>query len=312
MEVKATVQDTPVKLTQADTWLANTTAKAADIAARYPPCEVKSTEDYRDIKRSRAALRKEIAAIETDRKLMTSAIEDAISAFKAQAKQALEPLTEIDEAYKQAVDMWEKTIIEYRKRDLELFYEELAPALALPLDGAGAPLVPFRTLWAKFAPTEKWQNMSTGQEAAKQSLEKVVQLLADGEKRIDEKQDLTQDEREEFKSIFFATLDYHMALDKFDAAKKQRQATKALEEARAKINTHTRMTPQEIEELTGRPAPVIHPVQETPANAAWAFCGYCSEHQAEALIDAAKRLGISRIKTFPTGGRKFKLTEVKA
>lgn len=228
IEVQAEVIEPPTVLTDGDKWLAEARGKAATIAAQYQPHDITNEADYKDAKSARAMLRKEIAAIDSDRKSMTSTLENAISRFKAHAAEAIGELTTLEAAYKSNItdyeDRWEST----RRATLQEEYETYAPDIALPLDGQQTALVPFELLLKRFGTEGKWLNRSTNERAAVEHLRKCIDLVANDIKKINATE-MNDRERVEVKSDYFSTLEFANTMSAMIQRRIQRDKTEQLE-----------------------------------------------------------------------------------
>lgn len=147
-EVRPEVIDAPEVISGADRWLAEQRAKVAEIAEEYRPHEITSGEDYRESKRARAQARKAIKAVEDARRQQVGAIKDAVRDFEAQVRDLLEPLSSVDADYKAALAEWERLAVDSRTQEVAAWYAET--------QGDVARLVPFDTVWARYAHAEKW------------------------------------------------------------------------------------------------------------------------------------------------------------
>ena len=230
-EVEAEVIDTPTISTDADRWLARAASEAERIASEYRPHEITSGKDYRESKSARAQARKEMAAIDAERKSMTKDIEATIKRFRDGAKEALAPLTDIDASYKREIDAWESHVIDTRRAEMREEYEDGAPDIALPQGDDDAALVPFDRLWDAYAATEKWGNVGTNDERAKARMWEIVRGIAERERRIDA-MPYGDADKVSLKAEFFATLDLDSALAHVQDAIAQRERMEALEAER--------------------------------------------------------------------------------
>ena len=161
-EVDAEVIDVPEVISGADRWLAVQRAKVAEIAGEYVPHEITTGDDYRDSKRARSQARKEIKAVEDARRAQVGAIKDAVRDFEASVRDLLLPLKDVDAGYKEALDGWEGMVIESRTDSVREWYEDT--------QGDVATLVPFATIWARFADAGKWGLYGTNEVAIQEGL----------------------------------------------------------------------------------------------------------------------------------------------
>lgn len=170
IEASAEVIDSPATLGEADRWLAAASGKVEAARAEWTPFAVETAEQYRDSKRCRAALRQEIAAIDSERKGMTRDVERAVKAFKDRAAGILAPLKEADEAFKENQSAYEERVVGDRLADMRADYEAEWPDLAAVLG--------FDSLEARYGDEGKWRVMSTSRKAAAESLAKACEDVA--------------------------------------------------------------------------------------------------------------------------------------
>lgn len=170
IEASAEVIEAPATLGEADRWLAAASGKVEAARAEWTPFAVETAEQYRDSKRCRAALRQEIAAIDSERKGMTRDVERAVKAFKDRAAGILAPLKEADEAFKANQSAYEERVVGDRLADMRSDYEAEWPDLAAVLG--------FDSLEARYGDEGKWRAMSTSRKAAAESLAKACEDVA--------------------------------------------------------------------------------------------------------------------------------------
>lgn len=295
IEVKAEVIEPPAVLTDGDKWLAEARSKAATIAAQYQPHDITNEADYKDAKSARAMLRKEIEAIDSDRKSMTSTLENAINRFKAHAAEAIGELTALESAYKSNItdyeDRWEST----RRTTLQEEYETYAPDIALPLDGQQTALVPFELLLKRFGTEGKWLNRSTNERAAVEHLRKCIDRVANDIKNINATE-MDDRERVEVKGDYFSTLEFENTMSAMIQRRIQRDKTEQLEreqqeriaaEAAARQQEQQQVAPQPTQTATEpqeepQPVPtteeVITFIVDVPAASKTAFINFCKQN----------------------------------
>ena len=170
IEASAEVIEAPATLGEADRWLAAASGKVEAARAEWTPFAVETAEQYRDSKRCRAALRQEIAAIDSERKGMTRDVERAVKAFMDRAAGILAPLKEADEAFKANQSAYEERVVGDRLADMRADYEAEWPDLAAVLG--------FDSLEARYGDEGKWRAMSTSRKAAAESLAKACEDVA--------------------------------------------------------------------------------------------------------------------------------------
>jgi hypothetical protein len=239
-EVEAEVIDAPAMLSGADRWLATERARVAEIAKEYQPHQIDSYEDHDQSKRDRAAARKAIKRVEDERRAQVGAIKDAVRDFEGQVRDLLKPLSEIDEGYREAIESFERTDADTRNQKLEAWYQET--------QGDVARLVPFATLWARYATQYKWANYSK-KYAAQQA--EVQQAVAEMEHDLATIESLanTPQERADVKSEYLRTLDLSAALrSAADAAERRERMARVEREREERVAEAERMARESQQE----------------------------------------------------------------
>lgn len=212
-------------LSKAEQWLAGARDRVSELAAQYRvPEEIADERSYRDAKASRAAVRKDAAELDSERKRMTREMDDALKRFRTDVKGVLEPLTELDAAYRAALDEYEARWGAQRRAELQEAYDEYAPDLV--------PLVPLDRLVTRYGSErgKGWLMRSTNVEAAKAGLRGAIDSVAAGEQTLEAAVD--PDDLEGAKADYFATLDLGRAISDAQARAAQRERVRRLEEER--------------------------------------------------------------------------------
>lgn len=282
IEVEATPIDVDLtKLSKAEEWLAQANKRAKLLAEQYKPHPIVGAQDYKDSKQARADARKDIAAIEAERKSMTDQIERQVRDFKDGAKKALEPLAAIDDGYATEIHAYEEQLRSNRRAELEQEYGDFAPGLV--------PLVPFDLILQRYGneANKKWLNMSTNEVAAKQMLYDAVEAIGKGEQSITSL--VPEEDQEEVKAFYFRTLDLNMALAEANKLKEQRERVRQLEAERAMYEAQAMVEPD--------PQPVVEtsapPQVEYPVTAPWVIAvPSATREQMQMVADFMRANGI--------------------
>ena len=253
-EVTPEVIDVPEVISGADRWLAEQRAKVAEIAKEYVPHEITSGEDYRDSKRARAQARKAIKAVEDARRQQVGAIKDAVRDFEAQVRDLLGPLSGVDADYKAALAEWERLTIESRTQEVAAWYAET--------QGDVAQLVPFETIWQRYAHSEKWDLYGANLVQIEHDVAGVVESI---------EQDLAtlnsapyeQEDKANVKAEYLRTLDLSGALRSADEARRRRERMAEVERQRAERMAEAEMMAASVAE-TPESAPIAEDATERP------------------------------------------------
>lgn len=212
-------------LSKAELWLAGARERVATLAEQYRvPDEITTDRAFKDAKASRASVRKDAKELDDERKRMTREMDDALKRFRDDVKGVLEPLTDLDAAYKEALDAYEERWGQQRRQDLQEAYDEYAPDLV--------PLVPLDRLIARYGSErgKGWLNRSTNVEAAKAGLRGSIDAVAAGEKTLEASVD--PEDLEAAKADYFSALDLGQAIQAAHSRAEQRERVRRLEEER--------------------------------------------------------------------------------
>lgn len=224
--VEATVmEDALSPMAKSEQWLARARDRVTELAAQYRvPESIETDRDYKDAKSSRTAVRKDVRDLDDERKRMTRELDDALKRFRGEVKGVLQPLTDIDVAYKEAIDDYERRWGQQRRTELEQAYEEYAPDLM--------DLVPLDRLVLRYGSESGrgWLNRSTNVEAAKADMRAAIDAIAQGEQTIE--RSVAEEDLEVAKAHFFSTLDLGQAIQAAQARADQRERVRRLEEER--------------------------------------------------------------------------------
>lgn len=291
-EVVATPIDPPELLGEARRWLADARLRVATVAGEYGARPVDRPGEYQQEKRERSALRKEIAAIEDERRGMTRSVKEAIKVFEAGARDVLAPLVAIDGEYKDALDEWDRKCDALRRERLGEAYAEYAPDLV--------PLVPFDRLSEKFSKEGKWYLRSTDEGKALMSLRSCVAAVAKGEQTIASLDWLTDEERADLKAEYFSTLDLSQSLRSAQQRAEQRRRVDELEQARAAREAAVAAPQPEPEpqpvteqpEATAAPAPAALTAPEGDGRREYRFILRLNDDELGQFMAALRELGL--------------------
>lgn len=233
IDAEATVIDTDITaLSASQEWLAQINERAELLAEQYKPHDITGEQDYKDSKKARADANREIKAIEQERMNMTAAIKRAVREFEDGTKRAIEPLTLIVRQYDEKRDAYETRWTNERIAAIREAYEDFAPDIALPQEGAEEALVPFHRLLGRYGNEKKtgWTLRSVGEAKAIEAMQAAVEEIAKAEKTIDSM--VEEAYREGAKARYFRTLDLQATLNEEAEAKAQRERVARLERER--------------------------------------------------------------------------------
>lgn len=241
-QVEATTIDAELGiLSRSEKWLADARGRVAALAAQYPaPAEIADEHAYSAAKSNRTSVRKDASQLDGERKAMTREMDDALARFRSDVKDVLLPLTQLDAAYKEALDAYEKRWAQARTEELRALYEEYAPDLM--------PLVPMERMLA-LRGSEKgkaWLARGTNIMAAKAALKAAIDQVAADEQTLADSVD--PEDLEAAKADLFTTLDLGSALRTARARADQRERVRRLEEERRRREEEQRRIEAEMAE----------------------------------------------------------------
>lgn len=256
-EVTPEVIDVPEVISGADKWLAEQRAKVAEIAKEYVPHEITSGEDYRESKRARTQARKAIKAVEDARSHQVGAIKDAVRDFEAQVRDLLTPLSGVDADYKAALAEWKRLTIESRTQEVAAWYADT--------QGDVAHLVPFETIWQRYAHAEKWDLYGANLVQIEQDVAGIVESIEQDLATLDSAPYEPED-KANVKTEYLRTLDLSGALRSADEARRRRERMAEVERQRAeRMAEAERMAARAAE--TPESAPIATDATERPVTA---------------------------------------------
>lgn len=233
IEAEATIIEEDISpLSGLDALIGEIAAEAENIAKEYLPHDIKDEADFKQSKRERTGARKSIAALKARYADKMGAIKDAVAEADFRMKSAIDPLDAIDRGYKAKVDEYTERWVNQRIATLREAYEDFAPDIALPQEGAEKALVPFHRLLGRYG-NEKgkaWTLRNTNEIAAIEAMQAAVEEIAKAEKTIDSM--VEEAYREGAKARYFRTLDLQATLNEEAEAKAQRERVARLERER--------------------------------------------------------------------------------
>lgn len=296
-------------LTGADRWLASVSERVAKTAGEYGLYDISNADEYRQAKRERAAVRRDIAEVDAERRSLTRSIEDAVRDFRDRAKDVLLPLTELDDGYKAKIDAYEDDVLRRRRRELEEFYSTAAPFMA---DGTGSPLVSFDLIARSYGNGQlgrKWFNMSTSADDARGQLVRALEDIREREAAI--RESVEPSKVDMARSIFFDTLDVAGTIVEVNRRSEQERRLAELDREREELlkwqeEAMRQAEPEPTEPEPSEPEPSETELSEEQA-CEWVFAGYGTKEQAIAFASWCNANGVSRHVERSANGRQFRL-----
>ena len=228
IEVEATPVDTDIEPSTLIDRAVAAAEKTVEKWGEYSPRVPETLEDYRQVKRERAALRRDVASITDTRKSIFSELKAAIREGESRFAGFIDRGKALDADYKRGIDEYERGVVSRNMADLNAYYSELAPFLV--------DLVPLASISSKWGKFDKWASATANLERMREQLEAHVAEIADNELVIDGL-GLGPEETRRLKEIYFQTLDLAAAQRQLQNEREQRERLRALEEKRASSKT---------------------------------------------------------------------------
>lgn len=271
IEVKPEVIDAPARRTAIDD-LVERAARLEDAINRgdtYGPHEITSAADYKQSKNERKALRKDIKAITDERASLFRRVEEQ----KQRIHDALVPANEADEEYKRRIAEWERTCVDSRTQEVAAWYAET--------QGDVAAMVPFETVWARYAHAEKWDLYGANLVAIEGEVAEIVEHVISRDLETIGGMGYEPQDAEALRAEYLRTLDFDGSCRRIQALREQRDRMAEAERARRERMaaeagpgpvTDATEGPQEAASAPEEPAPGQAPTASATGRAA-AACG---------------------------------------
>lgn len=257
-EVTPEVIDVPEVIGGADRWLAEQRARVAEAAAEYVPHEITSAEDYRESKRARTQARKAIREVEDARRAQVGAIRDAVRGFEAQVRDLLAPLAGVDDAYRSALAEWERTCVDSRTQEVAAWYAET--------QGDVAAMVPFETVWQRYAHREKWDLYGANLVAIEGEVAEIAEHVIPRDLETIAGMGYEPRDAEYLRAEYLRTLDLEGSCRRIQALREQRDRMAEAERARRERMAEAEPMPAK-DAPTGRQEAASAPETPAPAQA---------------------------------------------
>ena len=170
------------------------------------PADVESMS-YADVRRCEREVSSAIRAADELRRKLNRDYKVPLDVAKRRYDELMGPVIALHGLYRERRIAFDEAAKEGKRREIARRYEEMAPYLALPLDGQDEPLVPFGRIFDRFG--SKWLNKGTALQNIETELVFIVQRIAEGEARLD---GMELAHATEAKAVYWQTLDYDAAV----------------------------------------------------------------------------------------------------
>ena len=165
------------------------------------------TMPYADVRRCEREVSSVVRAADELRRKLNRDYKVPLDVAKKRYDELMAPVIALHGLFKERRIALDEAAKEEKKLAIAQRYEEMAPFLAIPLEGQDEALVPFERIFERFG--SKWLNKGTSLLDVEQELMLIVQRIADGEARLD---GLELRHATEAKAVYWQTLEYDAAV----------------------------------------------------------------------------------------------------
>lgn len=251
--------------------------------AEYGVEPIHEEGQYAQAKRDRTALRKMISGIDAERKKVKEAYTAPLAEFEQRVKDILEPAKLLENRMKDAIGAYEEDWRDARRKVLRDAYADYAPAIALPLEGQDAPLVPFDRI-----EDASWLKRDLSEGKAVEAMRAKVDGIAEGEALI---ASLSLPKETEAKAEYFRTLDAQAAISHAQELQAAEDRAHALERQRKEQEAAQAQEPVP-QPAQAAPEPAREPQQmRIRVESLYVFYDMTDEQKKD-LVAACRRMGI--------------------
>lgn len=223
-EVEAKILETDLAdPTKYDRWIAGIREEVQGQLSNFGPHEITSVDDYKQSGNERKAARAIINKWDGQRKEATARYRKLLSDIKDDVDAALQPLKDADAGYKAARDEWERLTVDSRTQEVAAWYAET--------QGDVAAMVPFETVWARYAHAEKWDLYGANLVQVEQGVAGVVESIEQDMRTLDSAP-YAEEDKANVKAEYLRTLDLSGALRSADEARRRRERMAEVERQR--------------------------------------------------------------------------------
>ena len=249
---------------------------------KYAVCSVEDDAAWKQLKRDRADLNRLISHVDEARKFAKKEYMRPVEEFEVAIRTVLAPAKELEGRMGAEVNAYDERWKEMKRAFIRQRYEEYAPAIALPQNGAREPLVDYSRI-----ENPKWLDRKWNEIAAVQAMEDIVDGIAEKESRLNE---LNLPYPVEARMEFFRTLDIDAAIRLSQQMEERAAAVRAIDEVRRSQEAAQATESQEVWEV---PAGTIEEPQTAPEEAYEAIVEcFMTVAQARKLVEWMRCEGI--------------------
>lgn len=215
--------------------------------------------DYSVAKNFATSLNKDIAEVDGLRKKLKSDFTQPMTDTEAKIKAFMRPVVELQAKYKAQQTLAEDIEKAAKLDDLRSYYEELAPFIALPLEGQTRALVPFERI-----ENPKWSNRTFALTKAQQEIEERVTAIAQQQALLEA---TALEYRDEAMAEYWETLSVEAALNRDRQLIDQAARARALQEEQQRLKEEREAQQREQERIVAERRAEFDAIVVTPMEA---------------------------------------------
>lgn len=258
-EVEAKILETDLAdPTKYDRWIAGIREEVQGQLSNFGPHEITSVDDYKQSGNERKAARAILNKWDGQRKEATARYRKLLSDIKDDVDAALQPLKDADAGYKAARDEWERLTVDSRTQEVAAWYAET--------QGDVARLVPFETIWARYAHAEKWDKYGSNLVAIEGEVAEIAEHVITRDLETIAGMGYEPRDAEALRAEYLRTLDLEGSCRRVQALREQRDRMAEVERQRAERMAAEAPKPA-ADAPTGRQDAVSAPEAPAPVQA---------------------------------------------
>lgn len=225
-EVEAKILETDLAdPTKYDRWIAGIREEVQGQLSNFGPHEITSVDDYKQSGNERKAARAILNKWDGQRKEATARYRKLLSDIKDDVDAALQPLKDADAGYKAARDEWERLTVDSRMQEVAAWYAET--------QGDVARLVPFETVWARYAHAEKWDKYGANLVAIEGEVAEIAEHVIARDLETISGMGYEPRDADALRAEYLRTLDLEGSCRRVQALREQRDRMAEVERQRA-------------------------------------------------------------------------------
>lgn len=231
------------------------------------------------------SLNRELKDVEDKRKKLKADVSQPVADMEAKLKVVMAPAKELQLRYRNRQAEAEAQERQAKLNELRRYYEELAPMIALPLEGCDRALVPFERI-----ANPKWGNKTMSIKKCEEEIDAIADDIAAKQQTVE---GMAFEHPEDARAAFWATLSIEAAVTRDQELTAQEKRRAALEAAQ-KEREFAAVTPEHFDsvQVTQQAAAEHCKPAEPEQEQEYTFTVRMTQTQRVQLIQYMKQQGI--------------------